>query len=492
MLIIPITGKISFKNPPVITIIIILINSFVLFFIQSGDNERFSQAIDYYFKSGLAEIEIPRYMKYKNIEADEISEPDPSEKTDKEMLDRYMKLNNDFQFLKKLRNNEIIASEEPDYSNWKELRKNYDEKILKVVSWKYGFRPAYQRPTTFFTHMFLHGGFSHLLGNMIFLWLVGCILEMVCGRLFYSTLYIILGLFAVVFFWIFNMESTTPLIGASGAIAGLMGLLTVLFGLKKINIFLYLGFYFHYFKVPAIALLPVWLGKEIYYQFFYESVSNVAYTAHIGGLLGGALCGFICLKFKIKLDQDVLDDKPEDEISPMLEQALQCISKLDFDEGRSLLVQVLEKDPGNYKALTHIFNIDKQNPKTRQFHKTAEMLLLHFIKSKNTYDLLYDFYKEYENLVKNPNLSPGLSIRLCLIFTANNHIDESVRIISVLLKTKPDTPGIPKALMVISNACREKGMTSNWKKCQQIICTKYPNSHEARIINSKSQIPNLK
>ena len=74
--------------------------------------------------------------------------------------------------------------------------------------------------------MFLHGGVAHLVGNMIFLWLVGCLLETGCGRIYYLGIYILTGFGAAGLFWAGNMQSLTPLVGASGAIAGFMGAFT--------------------------------------------------------------------------------------------------------------------------------------------------------------------------------------------------------------------------------------------------------------------------
>jgi hypothetical protein len=108
----------------------------------------------------------------------------------KEMARLRNKMAADSQFLAKLHNDKIISPHDPEYSKWKELRKNYEQKQLRIVSMKYGFRPAHPRIHTFFTYMFLHGGFGHLFGNMIFLWLVGCMLEMGCGRKFYSAIYV--------------------------------------------------------------------------------------------------------------------------------------------------------------------------------------------------------------------------------------------------------------------------------------------------------------
>ena len=116
----------------------------------------------------------------------------------------------------------------------------------QLTSLQYGFIPNQKSLLTSFTYMFMHGSTGHLLGNMIFLWIVGCMLEMGLGRLQYTVLYIIGGLFAVWLFWLIYMNSTIPLVGASGAIAGLMGAFAMLFGKRRVKIFFSLGFYFNY------------------------------------------------------------------------------------------------------------------------------------------------------------------------------------------------------------------------------------------------------
>ena len=134
--------------------------------------------------------------------------------------------------------------------------------------------------------MFMHANFFHLLGNMIFLWLIGCSLEMAGKRAPYLSIYLLTGIFAALFFGMVYRHSTIPLVGASGAISGIIGAYTVLFGLRKVKIFLSLGFYFNYIKVRAISLLPIWIGNELY-QLKWGGDSNVAYVAHVGGLLSG-------------------------------------------------------------------------------------------------------------------------------------------------------------------------------------------------------------
>ena len=249
----------------------------------------------------------------------------------------------DYDFLAKLQNEEIIAPQDPLYSEWKALREDYEEKRSKITSLNFGFIPAEHRPVTFITHMFMHGGFGHLLGNMVFLWLVGCMLEMGGGRIFYSVSYLLAGFCSVLAFWLMYPNSPIPLVGASGAISGMMGAFTILYCRRKVKIFYSLGFYFNYLETRAIYLLPIWVGLE-FWQLFFGGMSNVAYMAHIGGLVSGSLIGFFNLKVLKSFNADVIEPEPEDEISPIIEKALQNIRQLDIESGAEYLEQALARD----------------------------------------------------------------------------------------------------------------------------------------------------
>lgn len=135
-----------------------------------------------------------------------------------------------------------------------------------------------------------------------------------------------------------------PLVGASGAISGLMGLFTVMYGKERINVFYSLGFYFNTIRFPAILLLPFWLGNECY-QMLTNTASNVAYAAHLGGLLSGAGFGFINNRFLHLHDPDIFTCDDSDEISPLVDKALQHIGNLELEKGRELLAEAYEKGP---------------------------------------------------------------------------------------------------------------------------------------------------
>ncbi len=483
MLIIPLTGKISKQNPPIATILLILINCFVFFIFQWGDDEKYRKAFEFYLESGLAKMEVTRYRDYLIDTQAERSIPLSSrqkELGDDAFMRLYPKMQRDKVFMNKLLNDKIITTEDPDYGPWKSLRIHFEAMKAQTVAQKYGFKPATRNFVTTFTHMFLHASFMHLLGNMVFLWLVGCVLELGCGRAFYVALYLLSGVAAVWLFGLVYMSSSTPLVGASGAISGLMGAFTVLYGKKKIKVFYSFGFYFNYAKLAGIVLLPVWVGKEIF-QLLFGGFSHVAYVAHIGGLASGAILGFLNLKFLGQTNEEVFGEDPREKIPHLLEGAMQRIGKLDMDGARPLLEEILEIDPHNKNALTHLFNIDKLNPRDERFHKTASRLFHHLTNDSKAHQTLYATYKEYRRLSKKLKLSPELIFRIASAFSANGYVDESAKIMAMFLKNRPGYQELPTGILRLGQAYLKTGMKKRGKKCLQIVCQRFPGSAESKI-----------
>jgi membrane associated rhomboid family serine protease len=491
MIIIPLTGKISVRNPPIVTIAIVLINCLVWFVLQAGDTDKQYEASELYFTSGLINIEISYYLAYrdgrlgKSVEV--MTDDQFDDQFDEETLvQNYLAMQADDLFQQKLRNDKIIRPADPVYAEWKDLKTEYELVSAQLTSRRYGFIPEQKSLLTSFTYMFMHGSTGHLLGNMFFLWILGCMLEMGLGRLRYIVLYIFGGLFAVWLFWLIYMTSPIPLVGASGAIAGLMGAFAVLFGKKRVKIFYSLGFYFNYLKIPAIILLPIWVGNE-FYQLFGGGSTHVAYVAHIGGLAGGALFGIVCLKLALGFNDDVIADTPVDEISPLIEKALKHIAELDLETGRQILENVLAKAPGNTDALIHLFNVYKLDPEDDKFHRLTNKLIFELTRSYHTYEKAHQIYSEYIRHTSQPRLSPQLYIQLSIMFAATGHLDKSVKILTMVLKKVPDSPGLPTALLKLAGAYNQKGMAMKGNHCLKLICNKYPESAEAQLARKSLQ-----
>lgn len=141
-----------------------------------------------------------------------------------------------------------------------------------------------------FTSMFLHGNFLHLAGNMLFLWIFGDNLEDEMGHIPFLIFYIVAGLGAGWVHVISNPYSSVPMVGASGAIAAVMGGYLLMFPKAKIDIFLFLLVWYKIFPVPAWLMLGLWFAFQMGSALTVDSdFAGVAYWAHAGGFLIGLL-----------------------------------------------------------------------------------------------------------------------------------------------------------------------------------------------------------
>lgn len=137
--------------------------------------------------------------------------------------------------------------------------------------------------------MFMHGSWLHLGGNMLFLWVFGNNIEDRLGKAKFLVFYLAAGLAATAAHIAVQPESTVPLVGASGAIAGVMGAYLVLFPNVRIKTLIFLGFFILFRDVAAKWLLGIWLIS----QFFINPNEGVAWMAHVGGFAFGILAGLV-------------------------------------------------------------------------------------------------------------------------------------------------------------------------------------------------------
>ncbi len=486
-MIIPLSGRMGLRNPPVVTLAIILINCVVFFFFQSSDTAIYRKAQDYYLDSGLAALEVAAYEQYREFGAvvglaDAEQDIRSTARAREEVFPLMAAMQDDDEFMTRLRDGRVITPEMESYASWREKRSHFDGILGSTAVMRYGFRPSDWSVRGAFGHMFLHGGFMHLLGNMVFLWLVGCILELAWGRMLFLGLYIAGGLCAVTLFGIVYQTSVVPLVGASGAIAALMGAYAVLYGRRRIKVFYSLGFYFNYTMVPGLVILALWMGNEIF-QLLLGPESRVAYMAHIGGLGGGALMGLVRRRLRGEDPEEILEQakEPGEKAASLLDEALKRVEKLDTKGARVLLQQMLQIDPGNRTALTQMYHLDKIDPGCGEFHDSARRLLTHLVDDRQAHRETLAVYREYIQKAHGPRLPSSLLFTVSSYFAATGHLEEAERIMGYLLKKKPDLAKMPKGLLHIARACVKDGLTGKARNYLQVICMRYPLARECLV-----------
>ena len=167
-----------------------------------------------------------------------------------------------------------------------------DPSAEKAFIYRFGFIPADFSLITIFTSMFLHGGISHIMGNMWFLWVFGDNVEGVLGHLKYAIFYLMCGLAATISQLLINPNSTIPMVGASGAIAGVLGTYMIRFPHARVHVFAFIIIFFTTFRVPAMFVLGFWFFNQLTNGFGslgFDTTGGVAWFAHIGGFIAGVM-----------------------------------------------------------------------------------------------------------------------------------------------------------------------------------------------------------
>lgn len=148
---------------------------------------------------------------------------------------------------------------------------------------------------TLITSQFLHGGLLHIAGNMLYLWVFGNNIEDRMGHIRFLLFYLVCGVLAALSQWFFDQTSPIPLVGASGAIAGIMGAYILRFPKAQILTLLPIFFYITTIRIPAYLFLGFWFVQQALYSVASLGVETggggVAYWAHAGGFVFGALLG---------------------------------------------------------------------------------------------------------------------------------------------------------------------------------------------------------
>ena len=153
------------------------------------------------------------------------------------------------------------------------------------------FPPDQPAPVfTIFSSMFLHGGVFHVAGNMLYLWIFGKSCEDVLGHVRYALFYLLSGLAAAMTQVLAAPGSEVPIIGASGAVSGVLGAYLLLFPRARVVTLVIFGFFWRVLSIPAILVLGVWIVIQIVNGFgVLGEAGSIAWFAHIGGFFAGML-----------------------------------------------------------------------------------------------------------------------------------------------------------------------------------------------------------
>ncbi len=461
----PLERKPDWRNPPLITLILVIANVLIFFMWQFNDDEHERDTYHYYETSGLDIIELKQYIAYKSADANK--------------PDNYLNMRLDGEFQKKLEHDEIIKPNDPGYAKWRSKRDRFENLRDRSVSSKYALNPSQPKLLNYFTSLFLHANNAHLFGNMVMLILLGLGIEILIGRILFLLGYLTAGLAGNQLYVMLNGDTFSYGLGASGAIAGILGMAIMIYGFRKIYFFYFLFIYFDYIKARAIWILPLYILSQAIIYFAFNSNINVA--AHLGGLVGGLLFAgvlrFIPGAIKLKyIDEDLQGNAYANEFS----LAQQLLSSMKIDESKEKFKKLERKHPDNINIQQQLFTIAKYNPASDDYHRYAHKLLMFPGTSEKTVRVVFETYQHYATNAKpKPRWTPDLLASIAIKFAPGGYIDDAERIANLLVTSVKEFKKNAEVLLKIAKYYKNKDED---KKTQysNMLLEFYPDSIEAK------------
>lgn len=367
MVIVPVEKRFDWRHAPVFLFIIVLINILVFFLYQSGDDKKVYAAIDIYLEYNLLEADWPKYANWlrEQGKTDELEEYEYLyEEGIHEELAGSMLFDSAFmdwlQAQPKPAPQNIDDYLDESFERNARARTEAREKIATVSWLAHGLVAKDLRIPALITHQFLHGDSMHLLGNLFFLVVCGFAVEAALGHLRFIIFYLLGGIGAGLAQAATDWSSTTPLVGASGAISGVMAMYLGIFRLRKIEFFYWFFFFVGYFRAPALLILPFYIGNEMY-QYYSDPESSIAFMAHAGGFVTGAALMFGALLLNPRmLNKEYLEEKQGiDPAREKLAKVYAAIENFSFKTAHDTLNELIQEHGNNFEYATLRLNIFK-------------------------------------------------------------------------------------------------------------------------------------
>ncbi|MFT3848024.1 MAG: rhomboid family intramembrane serine protease [Propionivibrio sp.] len=481
MLIVPVSRRPDWRNPPLITLALIVINCLIFFGWQSGDEAKLDRAYRFYVGSTLPQTEFPRYIAHLEQKGrDEEAASAQQALNDNEPLAVLQAMESDDAFMKALRGGRIVTPDDAGYAGWRKQRDAFDRLQHATSVERLGFRPAAPTVQALFGHMFLHGGFDHLLGNMAILFIVGIAVEETLGRRRYLAFYLLAGLGAGVFDLVFNAGRMAPGIGASGAISGVMAMFVALYGLRRIRFFYWVLVYFDFFRAPALIVLPWWIANELY-QYLFNQESMVNYMAHLGGFVTGALLIAAQRRFGKRRVVAVEQETPIDPLPGELARIDALLGALRIDEAVQALRRLAAKHPHDLAVVLRYYKVARNAPASDDYHRAAALLFALPESTPGGDELLHETFVEYLKVARpTVRFSARQLITLIRRLARCGHADDAERLTRVLARRAPQTEQLPDLLLLVAVAFRRAGNAPMCEATLGRLRTEFPESEAAR------------
>jgi len=364
---------------------------------------------------------------------------------------------------------------------------------------KWGYIPADRSFLTLLTYMFIHGGWLHLFGNLLLLYITGPFIEDLWGRPVYAAFYLTMGALSALLYASHYPNFTGPLIGASGAIAGVMGAFLINFYKTKINFFYWIGFFFRgTFEAPAFVMLPLWVLLEFFNARVMDSIQlegsgggGVAHWAHVWGFVFGALVAMGMKRFKI--EEKYIHPKIEAKIQngegavDVIVTAMHRKNMGRIDEAYDILLEEAKKNPMRKDVVDSLWDVGLEMGNGEE----AATFFVKLIENEVRHDRLDVALKRFMDLKsKFPQASISATYKFALLkyLTERSDMEEAKKLAAELLEEL----GSNSSSVILQNFAElAKKLSPSLAKKTIELCLNHPEVPEDQKEMLKDDLKNL-
>ncbi len=365
-----------------------------------------------------------------------------------------------------------------------------------MPSVRFGYRPALDGLASMLSAMFAHGGWLHLLGNMWFLYMVGCNLEDRWGRWQFLTFYGVAGCIAALTFTGLHPEEAQPLVGASGAVAGAMGAFMVCFARTRVKMFyvyaLMITPRWGTFSAPAWAVLALWMVEQFAMTLVEVSstTTQIAYSAHAGGFSFGLAVAFLLRRTGVDSQLDDASERAAEQATAVWTEHplfLEAVSLRDAGEHAAAaerLVQLLAEAPEHVAAREALLELGLAHGDLRSVDFGLTFLVAHYARTR-AHEPLASLYRELRRAQPDYGLTDQELLRVA---TAGGHVGDAalaIRAVGELLQQYPQSALQPRALWVAAQVQARFASTAAQRDTLTRIVRSFPEHACAKLARDR-------
>jgi membrane associated rhomboid family serine protease len=445
MIIIPTEKRFDWQHTPFVLIAIVIINIIIFFTYQSGDGEKFQSAYLKYTKENYLEIEWPFFKDYLTQRDELKTLKEYQQYYDDKVFDpviSYIIVRPDF--YEYLRKDQYDYFQQNDVGDWFFIREQINNQVGSTSIFAFGLIPDKLSIISLISHQFLHGDLLHIVGNLFLLILCGFAVEAAIGHWRFLLFYLLSGIAGGLLHTLFNLKETLPLVGASGAISGVMAMYMGIFRLKKIEFFYWFFIFVGYFKAPALFILVIYIANEIFQHISASNSdigSNVAFMAHVGGFIMGALLTLLAHRLSPDIfnQEYIEEDQSIDPKQEKLATVYEFLEKYQFDAAQKALIRTTDEFGKDFETTFIEYNIAKVSKKDNYSKIVTDLLQSKNLENKEIL-CLEKVWKENPEQQTSIDSNVILNLGLQLAKLPNPSTSESI--FHRLIKSQFRDPGL--------------------------------------------------